>query len=224
MYPGDGSAGEDIFYYLTLYNENYPMPPMPDDESRRQSNAESSRACTAGRPAPEGDGPEATMLFSGTAWAAATEARDLLAEHYGVRASLWSATSYQRLRMEAMEARALEPPAPPRSAAHPAGDRASWPPAPGPSWPSPTTCGPFRTRSVVGSREGRRFTSLGTDGFGRSDTREELRRFFETDAAHVIGRGARANSRRQGSVPSSAVADAIVRLGLDPDAPASWLV
>jgi pyruvate dehydrogenase E1 component len=70
---------------------------------------------------------------------------------------------------------------------------------------------------------GRRFTALGTDGMGRSDTREALRRFFETDAAHVVVAVLEALAA-DGTVPHSAVRDAIVRHGIDPDAEAPWRV
>src|SRR5437762_7777806 len=88
-----GPDPEDIFYYLTLYNENYPMPPMPE-------GAEDGirRGIYRFAPAPEGPSQRATILFSGSAQGAAREAQRLLAEHHDVAAELWSVTSYKNLR------------------------------------------------------------------------------------------------------------------------------
>jgi len=170
--------------------------------------------------APAGEGPEATLVFSGTAWAAATQARDVLAEHYGVRASLWSATSHQRLRMEALEVERwnrlhpLEQPRVPlvtELLAESAG-------------PVVAVTDFMRAVPDQVSRwvpAGRSYLSLGTDGFGRSDTREALRRFFETDAAHLVV-GVLNELASRGAVEPAAAADAIARFGLDPEAPPSW--
>ena len=96
-----GPEPEDVFYYLTLYNENYVMPPMADGVAERAS----SRACTAGPKRPSGvDGQPATILFSGPAHGAARFAQDELAEHYGVGAELWSATSLQAAPRGGLEA------------------------------------------------------------------------------------------------------------------------
>ena len=67
----------------------------------------------------------------------------------------------------------------------------------------------------------RRFTSLGTDGFGRSDTREVLRRYFEVDAAHIMV-AVLSSLADEGSVPTAAVAEAIDRYGIDPGAADPW--
>ena len=220
MVPGDGSAGEDIFYYLTLYNENYPMPAMPDDGGTGEVEAGVIDGLYRWAPAQEGDGPEATILFSGTSWEAAAQARELLAEQYSVRSSLWSATSYQQLRNEALEVERW-------NRLHPLEE---------PRVPLVTRKLAASTGPVVAVSDymravpdqisrwmpaGRSYTSLGTDGFGRSDTREELRRFFETDAAHVAV-AVLAELATDGAAGRGAPADAIVRFGLDPDVLASW--
>jgi pyruvate dehydrogenase E1 component len=219
MYPGDGSPGEDVFYYLTVYNENYPMPPMPADPE-----GEVLRGVIDGlyrwQPAPAGDGPEATILFSGTSWAAAVEARDVLASRYGVRASLWSATSYQQLRREAL---AVER----SNRLHPGVE---------PSVPLVTrklaaSAGPIVAvsdfmRAVPDQISrfvpaGRSWLSLGTDGYGRSDTREALRRFFETDTAHVV-LGVLSQLAADGRIDPAAAATAIHEYGLDAELPPPW--
>ncbi len=90
-------GAEDVIYYLTLYNENQPMPPMPDG-----AEAGVVEGLYRWADAPEAPGPRATVLFSGTANLAARAAQADLAEHYGVAVDLWSAPSYKRLREEAL--------------------------------------------------------------------------------------------------------------------------
>ena len=152
------------------------------------SSSASSRACTAGPRRPRVRPSEPRILFSGTAYGAAAAARDELAERWDVACDLWSVTSYKKLREQAMVAERwnrLHPGDEPRTPM--VFDRLN--PSERPrrrprSSRSPTTCAPCPTRS---SRwVGRPYTSLGTDGFGRSDTREALRGFFEVDAGHVV--------------------------------------
>jgi len=219
-----GPEPEDRFWYLTLYNENYVMPAVPSDPA----DAERVRSGTiAGMyrfaDVPEGipDGaPHATVLFSGTAWKAAMDARQLLAEDWGVAAEAWSVTSYKALREEAMSTDRA-------NRLHPGEDHA----VPFVTEALSDSTGPVVAvtdfmRSVpdqVARWVPRPFTSLGTDGFGRSDTREVLRRHFEVDAAHVtlaVLEGLAA----QGDVPTSTVVDAIGRYGIDVTAPDPWSV
>ncbi|CAN5675831.1 pyruvate dehydrogenase (acetyl-transferring), homodimeric type [soil metagenome] len=207
-----GDDPEDIFYYLTLYNENYPMPPAPEGVAE---------GVLAGlyrwTPAPDGPAKRATIVFSGTAHLAAAEAQRELAEHFDVGVELWSATSYKALREEALSVERwnrLHPGEAPRT--------------------------PYVT-DVLSAAEGpvvavtdfmkvvpdqiarwvpqdRSFTPLGTDGFGRSDTREALRRFFETDAPHVVV-AVLAALAAAGEIKPEVVTDAIARYDIDPEAP-----
>ena len=108
-----GKDPDDVFYYLTLYNENYVLPAMPADIGDGIT-----RGLYRFAGAPDGCSHRATILFSGTAQGAARDAQLLLAEHYDVGAELWSATSYKALREDALGRRALEPPAPDRDTAH----------------------------------------------------------------------------------------------------------
>ena len=206
------SGGEDIFYYITLYNENYRMPTKPEG-----ADEGIVRGLYRFEAAPEGPSRRVTILFSGSASQAALEARDLLAAHHDVAAELWSATSYKALREEALEVERhnrLHPSEPPRApyvtevlsnAEGPVvavtdfmkavpDQVARWVPAP--------------------------FLSLGTDGFGRSDTREALRRHFETDAAHVVV-AALDGLRQAGEGKAEEVEDAIRRYGIDPEQPSA---
>ncbi|MGI9120259.1 MAG: pyruvate dehydrogenase (acetyl-transferring), homodimeric type [Acidimicrobiales bacterium] len=203
------AEGDDIFYYLTLYNENYPMPEMPEG-----AEAGILRGLYRFTPAPGEPSLRATILFSGTGWLAAAEARDILAEHYDVGAELWSATSYKALREEALSTERwnrLHPSQSPRS-----------------PWVTETLSeaeGPYVAVSdyvkAVPDQIARwvpgAFVPLGTDGFGRSDTREALRRHFETDAAHVVVATLSALAA-EGQVKEAAVTDAIERYGVDVEA------
>ncbi|MGH9186212.1 MAG: pyruvate dehydrogenase (acetyl-transferring), homodimeric type [Acidimicrobiales bacterium] len=209
MYPADGE-GDDVFYYLTLYNENYQQPPKPEGVDE---------GIAAGlyrwADAPEGPAQRATILFSGTAHTAAREAQSELAAHFDVGAELWSVTNYKRLREDALAAERW-------TRLHP-GDGAKMPYV---TDQLATSAGPVIAvtdyMKVVPDQiarwipEGRSFTPLGTDGFGRSDTREALRRFFETDTAHVVV-ATLAALAASGEVKPEAVTDAIRRYDIDPE-------
>ena len=215
MYPdGDAVRGEDVMYYLTLYNENYPMPAMPEGV---EPGVLAGLYRYAAPPAV--GGPAATILFSGTSYRAATEAQQELAEHYGVGAELWSATSYQQLRMQALEVERwnrLHPTEPPR--------------IPWVTEQLGTSSGPVVAvtdwmRAVpdqISRWVPRPFVSLGTDGFGRSDTREALRRFFETDAPSVV-LSVLTELVAAGSLVPGALTDAIARYGIETERTAPWL-
>jgi pyruvate dehydrogenase E1 component len=203
--------GDDVIYYLALYNENQPMPPMPEGAV---DGVVEGLYPWAGVPA--GLPSQATVFFSGTANLAARQAQEELAEHYGVGVDLWSATSYKRLREQALATERW-------NRLHPADQ---------PRTPRVTELLSGGTGPIVAVTdfikavpdqiarwipEGRRFTPLGTDGFGRSDTREALRHHFETDAGHVAT-AVLAALAAEGTVEPSAVKDAIDRYGIDPEA------
>ncbi|MBI3257455.1 MAG: pyruvate dehydrogenase (acetyl-transferring), homodimeric type [Actinobacteria bacterium] len=201
--------GEDIFYYLTLYNENYVMPAMPP-------GAEEGivRGLYRFADAPEGGAERATIIFSGTAWLAARQAQAELAEHYDVGAELWSATSYKALREDALDVERwnrLHPSQPPRVpwVTRLLGD------AQGPV----LAVTDFMTSvpDQVSRWVPRTYLALGTDGFGRSDTREALRRHFETDAGHIVT-GVLHELCCEGKVGPDVVDDAIARYGIDSSA------
>jgi pyruvate dehydrogenase E1 component len=205
-----GSNPDDVFYYLTLYNENYPQPPKPEGVDRGIIEGLYLWA-----EAPDGTDVDAKVLFSGTANLAARRAADELAQHYGVGVELWSATSYKRLREQALEVERwnrLHPGEEPRiplvtrllsSASGPTVAVTDF-----------MTLVPDQIAKWVPGD----FTTLGTDGFGRSDARHALRHFFETDAAHVVISVLSALSRA-GRVDAATVREAMERYGVDPDAP-----
>jgi len=158
------------------------------------------------------------VLFSGPAWRAAVEARRLLAEDWGVGAEAWSVTSYKALREQALGVDR-------HNRLHP-GDTPGVPVVTealaGSSGPVVAVTDFMRAvPDQVARWVPRRFTSLGTDGFGRSDTREVLRRFFEVDAAHVVV-AVLEGLAADGAVPAGAVSDAIGRYGIDATSPDPW--
>ena len=202
---------DDVVYYLTLYNENHPMPPMP--EGAADGVVEGLYRWAE---APEGVPLQASVLFSGSANLAARAAQADLAEHHGVGIDLWSATSYKRLREDALTVERwnrLHPEAPartPRVTELLAGGA-------GPVVAVTDFIKAVPDQVARWVPEGRRFVPLGTDGFGRSDTREALRRHFETDAGHVVA-AVLAALAADGTIEPAAVKDAVARYELDPEA------
>jgi pyruvate dehydrogenase E1 component len=202
--------GEDVIYYLTLYNENQVMPARPEGAA-----AGIIEGLYRWAEAPAGAKHPATILFSGSANLAAREAQAQLAEHYEVAAELFSATSYKRLREEALTTErwnrlhADQARRTPRVTELLAGD--------GPVIAVTDFMKTVPDQVARWIPEGRSFTPLGTDGFGRSDTREALRRHFEIDAPHIVV-ATLAALAAAGDVKAEAVTDAINRYELDPEA------
>jgi pyruvate dehydrogenase E1 component len=212
--PHAGSGTDpDVFYYLTLYNENYQMPPMPDRPGIEDEIVQGLYRWQAGA---DGPSKRATVLFSGSAQGAARQAAAELAEHYDVSVDLWSATSYKALRDEALAVERWNRLHPGQSARTPLVSRLLAD-APGPIV-AVTDFMKIVPEQVARFVHDRPFVPLGTDGFGRSDTREALRRFFEVDAPHVVVAVLHALAE-QGEVKAEDVVDAINRYGLEPDAP-----
>ncbi|MGI9033272.1 MAG: pyruvate dehydrogenase (acetyl-transferring), homodimeric type [Acidimicrobiales bacterium] len=213
-----GPEPEDVFYYLTLYNENYAMPPMPDGPSG-PGGASARDGILRGlyrfAPAPENGRRRATIVFSGTAQGAARQAQNILAERHDVAAELWSATSYKALREDALSAERwnrLHPTQTPRTPY--VTDALSSAEGPVVAVTDYMKAVPDQVSRWVPAP----FTSLGTDGFGRSDTRANLRRHFETDAPNVVVSVLSALAATGDAKPEE-VADAIAAYGLDAEAP-----
>ncbi len=209
---GTPEADRDVFYYITLYNENALMPAMPEG----LDPADITRGLYRWAPAPEGPSLRATLLFSGSLHGAAREAAEVLASDYGVAAELWSATSYKSLREEALSTERwnrLHPSQPARTSlvAELLGD------GQGPivAVSDFMKIVPEQIARFVPSRL---FVPLGTDGMGRSDTREALRAHFEIDAGNVVVAVLGA-LHAQGEVKEETVSDAIRRFAIDPEAP-----
>ena len=205
---------QDVFYYLAIYNENYIQPAAPADLDREGVTAGLYRFAEA----PSGRTHEATLVFSGSAQGQVRQAAELLADEHDTGADLWSATSYKGLRDEAMSAER-------HTMLHPSDE----PKVPYVTRRLSESKGPVIAvtdfmRAVPDSVSRwvpRDFLPLGTDGFGRSDTRERLREHFEVTAEHiavaVLWRLAEA-----GAIDSSKVTEAIKRYGLDNELPDPW--
>jgi pyruvate dehydrogenase E1 component len=202
--------GEDIFYYITLYNESYPMPKLSDGAAegilrgmyKLRPSAVSSKLS------------KVHLLGSGALLREAQRAQELLAERFGVAADVWSVTSYKELRRDALDAERwnlLHPTAEPRQSYL---ERLL----------APEKNGLFLAVSdyvkavpeMIGRWVPGGLYPLGTDGFGRSETRDALRRFFEVDA-ECIAVAALSRLARRGEVKPAQVAEAIRKLEIDPE-------
>ncbi|MDH3499221.1 MAG: pyruvate dehydrogenase (acetyl-transferring), homodimeric type, partial [Acidimicrobiia bacterium] len=206
---------QDVVFYITLYNENYVMPPRPAGSEQGIIDGIYQWA-----PAPSDTRYNAAILFSGPSHSAARWAQQELADRYSVGASLWSATSYKNLREDAMAVdrwNRLHPDEPRRD---PLIRRALA------EVDGPVLAVTDYMRAVpdqVARWIDQPYMSLGTDGFGRSDTREALRRFFEVDGPHVVV-GILSSLTEAGHVEPPVVADAIKRYDVDPDAAEPWAI
>ena len=198
--------GEEIFYYLTLYNENYEMPPMP--EGAEEGILKGLYRFKAG---PGGKGLRAHVLGSGPIIREALRAQQILADRYGVSADVWSATSYKLMRNDALRTRRwnmLHPDAAPLKSYIEtvlAKEQGVFVAVSDNLKIVPDQIAPW----VPGG-----LTTLGTDGFGRSDTRARLRRFFEVDAESTVIATLYALAEK-GQVDRHVVGQAMKDLGVD---------
>ena len=210
---------EDVYYYLTVLNENYAHPAMPAGAEagilkgmylfRQGAQAAKGKAKAA---------PRVQLLGSGAIFREVIAAADLLKCHWGVDADLWSCPSFTELARDGMAA---------ERAARVGGQARR---------PHVAACLAETQGPVVAATDyvrafaeqirpyvPRRYVVLGTDGFGRSDTREKLRRFFEVDRFSVTVAALRALAD-EGTIPASKVDEALSKYGLDPGKPAPWTV
>jgi pyruvate dehydrogenase E1 component len=207
---------EDVYYYITLMNENYPHPAMPkgvEDGIRRGMYLFHADI-------PTNKGPRVQLLGSGTILREVIAAADLLRKDFGVAADIWSCPSFNELRRDGLAAERwnlLHPTEPPRRsyveeclAAHT-----------GPVVAATDYMRAFaeQIRPYVPSR----YLCLGTDGFGRSDYRVALRKFFEVNR-HYVAIAALKLLADEGAVPKAKVSEAITKYGIDPDSPPPWTV
>jgi len=205
---------EDLIYYVTLYNEKYEMPAMPEGvEDGVLSGMYLYRK--------SGEKGMPVQLFgSGPILNEVLAAAEMLEEKHGVAADVWSVTSFTELRREAMEVERWNTLHPDEEARKPFVTRA----LEGASGPVVAATDYMRSlvdqvaRWVPGG-----ITSLGTDGFGRSENRAHLRDFFEIDAKSVAAAALSALARA-GAMDGAAAAKAIGELGVDAERPAPWTV
>src|SRR4051794_32560179 len=219
MYGDDDARGDrdpDVFYYLTVYNEPKLQPAMPDDVPGIESQI--VRGLYRCAPAPDvagnGDAPRAQLLASGTAIHWALEAQRLLAEDWGVAADVWSATSWTELRRDALACDL-------HNRTHGAAGDGSDLLTPFVTEQLQGTPGPVIAvsdwmRAVpdqIAPWVPNDWASLGTDGYGRSDTRPALRRWFHVDAESIV-LATLVELARQGEVKAEAPQQAIEKYEL----------
>ena len=206
---------EDVYFYLTLMNENYSHPDMPEGAEEGIIRG-LYRFREAARPAER----HVNLMGSGTILVQAIKAADMLEADFGVTADIWSATSFNELARDGQDAarwnrlNPLEAPRVPYVTQALSGAK-----------------GPFiaatdymknyaeQIRAFVPGR----YTVLGTDGFGRSDSRVNLRRFFEVDANHIAA-AAMVDLFREGAIDEATLRDALSRYDIDGGKPNPRLV
>jgi pyruvate dehydrogenase E1 component len=219
-YDTPSVTDRDVFYYLTIYNEPILQPAEPADldvAGLLKGLYKYSPALSSDRPPPLGENsipaggtPSAQILASGVALPWALRAQEILGEEWGVDADVWSATSWNELRREAVECEQA-------ALLHPAGEA----PVPYVTKALEGTRGPVVAVSdfmrAVPDQIARwvpqDYASLGTDGFGRSDTRAALRRHFHVDGPSIVVATLEMLARR-GAVKPEAVSEAVARYQL----------
>ena len=202
---------EDVYYYITVMNENYTHPDMP---------AGAEEGILRGMYLLRDGGrnrklPRVQLWGSGTILREVLAGADLLASDFGVASDVWSVTSFNELRRDGLEAQRW-------NLLHPALK---------PRVPYVSQCLATRDGPVVAATDyikthadqvrafvDRRYQVLGTDGFGRSDYRRKLRSFFEVDR-HWVALSALKGLADEGTIPRSSVSEAIKRYGIDPSKP-----
>jgi len=201
---------EDVFYYITLLNENYPHPALPEGAEQ-----DILKGMYLFRKGPAGNNPRVQLLGCGAILREVIAAAELLKQDWGVDADLWSCPSFTELARDGQAAarwNLLHPTEKPRLS-------------------HVEQCLKDTRGPVVASTDyvrafaeqirpyvPRRYAVLGTDGFGRSDTREKLRGFFEVDRHYVTVAALKALAD-EGQLDKAKVKEAIARYGLDPSKP-----
>jgi pyruvate dehydrogenase E1 component len=206
------SANEDVFYYLSVYNESYEMPGLPEEGAVRDGIL---RGMYRFRSTPSGEGQSRRpQLFgSGTILNCVLKAQHILQEKYGVGCDVWSVTSYSELARDALSASRW-------NRLHPADEpRQSFLQLMLSQEQGPFVAASDNIRLVADQIRQwvpGDFNVLGTDGFGRSDTRRALRRHFEVDAECVTYATLEALSRAD-QFDRQRLPDVLKELGIDPD-------
>ncbi|WP_329131027.1 pyruvate dehydrogenase (acetyl-transferring), homodimeric type [Streptomyces sp. NBC_01476] len=202
-----GPQAEDVFYYLTVYNEPKVQPAMPAgvEEGILKGLYRYQRAEDAAQV--KQDAPRAQLLASGTAIHWALETQKLLAEEWGVAADVWSAPSWTELRRDALECDAAR--------LH-GEERVPYVTRALAGAPGPVVAFSDWMRAVpdqIAPWVEQDWTSVGTDGFGLSDTREAARRHFGVDPQSLVVQTLAALARR-GDIKPETVKEAAERYGL----------
>jgi len=210
--------GESIFYYISVMNENYAMPPMPTARGTKEGIL---KGLYKFKPAQNKKAKlRAQLIGSGAILNEALKAQQILAEKYNVHADVWSATSYKNLYVDALDCERW-------NLLHPCDE---------PRVPYLTSCLQDGPNTIVAASDYVKalpesisrwvpgdLICLGTDGFGRSAGRKDLRDFFEVDARYIT-LATLTGLAREGKLKWEIVQKAVVELEIDPDKPNPFTV
>src|SRR5437667_2895901 len=201
---------EDVYYYITLMNENYPQPAMPADAEERIV-----RGMYLFQDGGKGKGPRVQLMGSGTILREVIAAAEFLKSDFNVNTDVWSVTSFNELRRDGMSAERF-------NLLHPTkARRKSYVESSLEGHPGPVVAATDYMRNFADQIRGhipRRFVTLGTDGFGRSDYRVKLRRFFEVNR-HYVAVAALKALADDGELKAEVVDQAIRKYALDSERP-----
>ena len=206
--------GEDVFYYLTVMNENYGQPTLPDGVEADIIQGMYRYASLIPQSTPVG---RVRLVGSGAILREVIAASEMLATQWGVSVEVWSATSFSELSRDAREVQRWNRLNPMETAriSHVAQCLTGRDPVVAASdyvcaWPQ-----------LIGEHVQAPMVTLGTDGFGRSDTRAQLRSFFEVDRFHIV-LAALTALREQGTLSAEVCADAIAKYEIRADSRPAW--
>jgi len=201
---------EDVFYYITIMNENYAHPPMP--KGAEEGILRGMYLLQRGAPKKK---LKVQLLGSGVILREVLAAAELLEADFGVSADIWSVTSFNELRREGLDVQRW-------NMLHPEhGQRMTYVEKCLKDGSGPVIASTDYLKAYADQIRAfvpRRYVTLGTDGFGRSDSRENLRSFFEVDRYHVAVAALKALAD-EGGLPAAKVAEAIAKYGIAADKP-----
>ena len=204
---------DDVFYYVTVMNENYSHPKMPEDSEKGIL-----RGMYKLREGKQSQGLRVQLLGSGTILREVMAAAEVLKQDWGIESDVWSVTSFTELRRDGLSTdrtNLYQPGKKPKQ---------SWVEACLSGTQGPIIASTDYVRSVpdlIRTWVPRDYVTLGTDGYGRSDTRESLRNFYEVDRHHVTLAALKALAK-EGSIDLSIVKKAIKKYGVTPEKPNPW--
>ena len=204
---------DDVFYYVTVMNENYTHPSMPDDA---QEGIINGMYCL--QQGQKSSGPRAQLLGSGTILREILAAADLLKDDWDVNTDVWSVTSFTELRRDGLSVDRQNTYNPEAT------EKPTWVEQCLKSTVGPIIAATDYMRAVpdmIRTWVPRRYVTLGTDGYGRSDTRKSLRDFYEVDRFHITLATLRALVA-DGSIEKPVLSQAIKKYGLKSDRPNPW--
>ena len=204
----------DRLYYVTIGNENYPQPPIPEDQDEASVKEGIMKGLYRFKSSPDAESGLRVDLFgSGAIMNLVLAAGEILEGEYGIASDIWSVTSYKELYLSGLEAERW-------NVRHPGEkERLPWVAEAMGKGSGITVAASDYVKALpesISKWVPGRLISLGTDGFGRSDTRPDLRDFFEIDERHIV-LAALSGLSREGKVPKEKVIDAMKSMGLDPE-------